>query len=83
MHKKIISAVLALTLTFGAAGLPAAESGIFTESGIAVSANAATYGDYEYELLDDGTVEISKYIGSDTTAKIPSKINGKAYKHNS
>ncbi len=43
----------------------------------AVCAGAKTYGDYEYELLDDGTVEITDYSGSDTELVIPSVIEGK------
>ena len=35
-----------------------------------------TSGDYEYELLDDGTAEITGYTGSDTSITIPSQIDG-------
>ncbi len=31
---------------------------------------------YEYELLSDGTAEITKYKGSDETLEIPSELNG-------
>ncbi|MBQ8791283.1 MAG: leucine-rich repeat protein [Ruminiclostridium sp.] len=43
-----------------------------------VSAGAETYGDYEYNVLSNGTVEITGYTGSATNLTIPSKINGKA-----
>lgn len=43
----------------------------------AVSASALTSGDYEYKVLSDGTVEISKYIGAQTSVAIPAKISGK------
>ncbi len=33
--------------------------------------------EYTYEILDNETVEITKYIGSNTTANIPAKIDGK------
>ena len=33
--------------------------------------------DYETEVLDDGTIEITKYNGSATELEIPSEINGK------
>ena len=36
----------------------------------------ATYGDYEYEIKNDGTVEITKYNGNAQNVTIPSKING-------
>lgn len=50
--------------------LSVAVIGVFT-------ASAETYGDYSYEILDNGTVEITGYYGSATTLSIPSKINGK------
>ena len=43
-----------------------------------VSAGAEIYGDYEYELLDDGTVEITNYTGTATNLEIPSEIEGKS-----
>lgn len=45
----------------------------------AVCAGAETYGDFEYRVLDDGTVEITKY--NDWEAEkvdIPEKIDGKS-----
>ncbi len=33
--------------------------------------------DYQYKTLSNGTIEITKYIGSNTTANIPAKIDGK------
>ena len=33
--------------------------------------------DYEYHELDDGTIEITKYSGSDTIVEVPSQIDGK------
>ena len=41
------------------------------------SVGAETSGDYEYEVLYDGTVSITKYNGSDTDVIIPSEIDGK------
>ncbi|MBQ2798206.1 MAG: leucine-rich repeat domain-containing protein, partial [Ruminiclostridium sp.] len=43
-----------------------------------VSAGAEIYGDYEYEVLDGGTVKITDYTGSDYNVEIPSEISGKA-----
>ncbi len=43
-----------------------------------VCAGAETYGDFEYSVLDDGTVAITKYIGSAEKVDIPSKIDGKS-----
>ena len=41
----------------------------------AVCAGAETYGDFEYSVLDDGTVEITDYNGSAKTVDIPEKID--------
>jgi hypothetical protein len=76
MYKKIIAGVLAVTLTVGGLGLPAEVIADVT-GGTAISVSADTYGDYEYAVLDDGTIRIVGYNGDDTTLKIPSKINGK------
>ncbi len=43
----------------------------------AVWAGAKTYGDYEYSVLEDGTVEISYYSGNATELVIPSEIDSK------
>ena len=42
----------------------------------AVAAGAETYGDFEYSVLSDGTVEIVKYSGEEETADIPEEIDG-------
>lgn len=73
--KKFVAGVVALTIAFGGLALPA-ESGVFFD-GAAVSASAETYGNYEYKVLDDGTVEITKYSGTDEKVVVPSTINGK------
>ena len=43
----------------------------------AVCAGAETYGDFEYSVLDNGTVEITGYNGSAEKVDIPEKIDGK------
>ncbi len=74
MIKRIISCAAALCMAFGAAAyLPESFS---PQSGI--MAQAETYGDFEYTVLDDGTVEINEYTGSDTEVTIPSTIDGKS-----
>ena len=42
-----------------------------------ITAKAATEGDYEYTVLEDDTVEITKYNGTATTLTIPSTLDGK------
>ena len=46
-------------------------------AGMSFSVGAETSGDYEYEVLDDGTVATTKYLGSDKEVIIPSEIDGK------
>ena len=43
----------------------------------AVCAGAETFGDYEYSVLNDGTVEITGYSGSAEKVDIPEKIDGR------
>lgn len=90
--KKILATALALTLTFGTFALPAAESGVCIADKFAVSAGAESYDDnddkhrygefdyedYQYDILDDGTIEIKEYNGSNESVNIPSTIDGKA-----
>lgn len=62
--KKLTSALLAVIMIFGA----------FTI--VPITASAATSGDFEYEVLDDGTAEITAYNGNDETLAIPSELDG-------
>ncbi len=66
MTKRLLNLLTALIMTVSLAGvLPA------------VMAGALTYGDYNYDILDDGTVEITNYNGTATSIEIPSTIDGK------
>ena len=74
LKKRILSCACALALTAGfAASLPQG----FDRLGVSLDVCAETYGDFEYTVLNDGTVEISKYNGTDANVVIPSKIGGK------
>ena len=44
----------------------------------AVCAGAEAYGNFEYDVLDDGTVEITGYKGSEQKVDVPEKINKKS-----
>ena len=44
---------------------------------VGMTASAETWGDYEYRVLEDGTVEIADYIGFATEIEIPNEIDGK------
>ena len=63
--KKVLSLLLAVAMLFS------------ITAGIELSAYAAASGDYEYEILDDGTVEIIEYSGFAKNLTIPSTIAGK------
>lgn len=73
--KKILVGALALSMVFSAAA--AAPAQVIGRIG-GISASAETYGDYEYSVLDDGTVEISKYNGEGGDIVIPETIDGKS-----
>ena len=61
-------------MVFGAAGyLPQT---VFEKQG-GITASADTYGDFEYEVIYDGSIEITGYIGTETSVNIPSNIDGK------
>lgn len=74
LKKKVLSGLLAIAMLFGsAAALP---EGVFDTSA-SITASAETSGDYSYQELDDGTVEITKYSGNYTILNIPSTLGGK------
>ncbi len=63
-RRKILSLFLSLAMILTA--LPLAG----------VTAFAATSGDFEYTILEDGSAEITDYTGSAETLEIPSKLDG-------
>lgn len=54
------------------AAVPVAASAAETS----VESSGETSGDFKYEILEDGTAEITNYIGSDTELVIPSEVDG-------
>lgn len=52
-------------------------SEILQEEELFRAENGLINGDYQYQILENGTVEITRYIGSDGNVEIPSRINGK------
>lgn len=62
--KKLTSIILSVIMIFS----------IFTI--VPITAKAITSGDYDYNILDDGTAIITHYNGSDTEVTIPSTIDG-------
>lgn len=72
--KRFLSAALAIAMLGAGVGTPTVEP---TGLGTAITASAETYGDYEYEIIDD-SVSIKKYTGLDNEIEIPSAIGGKS-----
>ena len=79
-NKKIVAGLMALTLVFGGTALP----NTVVSSVAVISANAEeetevlTYGDFKYTLLEDSTVEITRYNGLDEEIEVPAEIDGAA-----
>lgn len=71
---KILAVICSALAVFSAVSLPLASTGT-------LKVEAATYtytsGDFDYKALDDGTVFLSGYHGSDTSLQIPSTLDGK------
>lgn len=67
--KKLFVLLLCLSLC-----LPCAFS-LAEEAGEAVP-EILTCGDFEYALLEDGTAEITKYLGKAETLEVPSELDG-------
>lgn len=61
---KLFSFIMSFVMVFAVLG------------GIDCTAVAQTSGEYEYNLLDDSTVEITKYKGKQANIVIPSEIDG-------
>lgn len=74
--KRALAGLLAAAIVLGGAYIPASDNGnVFFDT--SVNASAAVYGDYEYTVLANKTIEITRYNGSDKNIDIPSVIDGK------
>ena len=62
--KKVISLLLSIVMLLS------------ITAGLDLSAYAYTSGDFEYDLLNDGTAEITEYTGYATDLTIPSTLDG-------
>ena len=72
--KKLLSVALAVCMTFGsAAALP---EGVFVNQ-TEITASAVSDGDWEYVVLDDDTISLTKYNGGGGTVNIPSSFEDK------
>ncbi len=70
MKKELLSLLLVLVLAVMVPVSAAAAGGYDYASG-------ESFGDYEYEVLSNGTASVKSYKGSAATVNIPSSINGK------
>lgn len=75
--KKIFSRVLVVIMTAVTITLLFGSSIVELFEPYSASTAASVAGDYEYTILDDGTVEISRYNGSGGDVTIPDTIGGK------
>ena len=76
--KKITALILAAMLAVSSSAAMAVTVSAEENTAVAYSSSdTKTWGDYDYQVLDDGTVEIMHYKGSDTNLVIPSEIDGK------
>ena len=76
--KKIGSLALSLLMTTGAGTAVLLSAAVIPQASLTAYAETKTYGDYEYTILDDVTVEINSYRGSEESVTIPSTIDGKS-----
>ena len=76
--KRLTAVILsALMVASAFSALPVSAAEVESNTSAVSSDENFISGDYEYTFLDDGTVEISKYIGSDNEITIPDTIDGK------
>ena len=76
--KRLGAAVLSAVMMLTAVATPLGDKLPVVSERVADVASAETYGDFQYSVLDDGMVEITKYIGSAEKVDIPEKIDGKS-----
>ena len=71
---KILAVICSALAVFSAVSLPLASTGTLK---VEAATDTCISGDYKYNVLDDGTVSVSKYVGNDSSLQIPSIIDGK------
>ena len=76
--KKLTAGIVAAVMAVTAVGTPLCDSLPIISDRVTTVASAETYEDFEYEVLDDGTVEITGYNGTCGDVDIPSEIDGKS-----
>lgn len=75
--KKFAAILLsALILSSSFSILPVSAATVGNDTTVVSVNSTLTSGNYQYKVLDDNTICISRYIGDETNATIPAKING-------
>ncbi|WP_440451635.1 leucine-rich repeat protein [Ruminococcus intestinalis] len=75
--KKFATILLsALILSSSFSVLPVSAATVVNDTAVVSVNSTLTSGNYQYKVLDDNTICISRYIGDETNATIPAKING-------
>ncbi len=76
--KKLISAVCAVVMAAGMAGVPAVANISGTQTLMVVSAAQIdkTIGDYDVTVIDNNRVRINKYNGKDSVVIVPAELDG-------
>ena len=76
--KRITAIILSAFMTVSAFSALSVSAATVDSNAPVVSADDnLVSGDFKYSVLDDGTVEIARYVGSDTDITIPDTIDGR------
>ena len=75
--RRFVAGLVAAVMALAVLGTPLGDILPFVRESVATTAGAESYGDYSYKVLDDGTVEITGYSGSEEKVDIPAEIDGK------
>ena len=76
--KRLTAVILsALMMTSAFSALPVSAATIESDTSVVSAYETFKSGDYEYSLRNGGTVNITKYVGSDSDVTIPDMIDGK------
>ena len=68
MGRKVLAVIISLCMVMGLVVVPSDMQKV----------KAEVFGDFQYEVLDDGTIKIKKYTGSGTEVTIPGLVDGKS-----
>ncbi len=75
--KKMAALILATMLAVSSSAAMAVTVSAEEDTEVAYSSDAESWSEYDYQILDDGTIEIIYYYGCDEVIIIPSEIDGR------